>query len=55
MPNTQQNNIQNETEQIHKNKKSLNQFQYGLMQIKKIQVKKKTKDGSFSNQKKYKI
>ena len=49
MPNTQQNNIQNEIEQIKKEiyyktdlkktKKSLNQFQNGLMKIKRIQVK----------------
>ena len=51
MSNTQQNNIQNEIEQIKKeinllqirlkkNEKSLNQFQNGLMQIKRIRVKK---------------
>ena len=51
MPNPQQSNIQNEIEQIKKeinllqdrlkkNKKSLNQFQNGLMYIRKIQVKK---------------
>ena len=51
MPNTQQNNIQNEIEQINKeinllqdrlkkNEKSLNQFQNGLMQIKRMQIKK---------------
>ena len=51
MPNPQQNNIQNEIEQIKKeiyllqnrlkkNKKCLNQFQNGLMHIRKIQVKK---------------
>ena len=51
MPNTQQNNIQNEIEQINKeinllqdrlkkNEKSLNQFQNGLMQIGRMQVKK---------------
>ena len=49
MPNTQQNNIQNEIEQIKKEiyyktdlkktEKSLNQFQNGLMKIKRIQVK----------------
>ena len=51
--------MQNKTEQIkeeinllqdrlNKNKKSLNQFQNGLMQIKRIQVKKAR---FFSNQK----
>ena len=51
MFNIQQNKIQNEIEQIKKeinllqdrlkkNKKSQNQFQNGLMQIKRIQVKK---------------
>ena len=51
MPNPQQNERQNKIEQIkkeinllqdrlNKNKKSLNQFQNGLMQIKRIQVKK---------------
>ena len=51
MSNTQQNNIQNEIEQIkkeidllqdrlEKNEKSLNQFQNGLMHIRKIRVKK---------------
>ena len=51
MPNTQHNNIQNEIEQINKeinllqdrlkkNEKSLNQFQNGLMQIKRIRLKK---------------
>ena len=51
MPNTQQNNIQNEFEQINKemkllqdalkkNGKSLNQFQNGLMHIRRIRVKK---------------
>ena len=59
MPNPQQNKMQNKTEQIkeeinllqdrlNKNKKSLNQFQNGLMQIKTIQVKKAR---FFSNQK----
>ena len=59
MPNPQQNKMQNKTEQIkedinllqdrlNKNKKSLNQFQNGLMQIKRIQVKKAR---FFSNQK----
>ena len=51
MSNTQQNNIQNEFEQINKemkllqdalkkNGKSLNQFQNGLMHIRRIRVKK---------------
>ena len=51
MPNTQENNIQNEIEPINKeinllqdrlkkNEKSLNQFQNGLMQIKRIRLKK---------------
>ena len=51
MLNPQQNKIQNEIEQIKKEinllqdrlkkkEKSLNQFQNGLMQIKRIQVKK---------------
>ena len=51
MPNTQQNNIQNEIEQINneinllqdrlkKNEKSLTQFQNGLMHIRRIRVKK---------------
>ena len=51
MPSIQQNNIQNEIEQINKeinllqdrlkkNEKSQNQFQNGLMQIKRIRVKK---------------
>ena len=51
MSKTQQNNIQNEIEQIKKeidllqdrlkkNEKSLNQFQNGLMYIRKIRVKK---------------
>ena len=51
MSNTQQNNLQNEIEQIKKeidllqdrlkkNEKSLNQFQNGLMHIRKIRVKK---------------
>ena len=50
-PNTQQNNIQNEIDHINKeinllqdilqkNEKSQNQFQNGLLQIKRIQVKK---------------
>ena len=50
MPNTQQNNIQNEIERINKgitlqdrlkkNEKSQNQFQNGLKQIGRIRVKK---------------
>ena len=51
MPNTQQNNIQNQIEHINKeinllqdglkkNVKGLNQFQNGLMHIKRIRVKK---------------
>ena len=51
MPNTQQNNIQNEIEKISKeinllqdrlkeNEKSLNQFQNGLMYIRRTRVKK---------------
>ena len=50
MPNTQQNNIQNEIKQINKeinllqdrqkNEKSLNQFQNGLIHIRRIRVKK---------------
>ena len=51
MPNTQQNNIHNEIEQINKeinllqdrlksNEKSLNQFKYRLMHIRRIRVKK---------------
>ena len=51
MPNTQQNNIQNEIEKISKeinllqdrlkeNEKSLNQFQNGLMHIRRTRVKK---------------
>ena len=51
IPNTQKNNIQNEIEHISKqinllqdrlkkNEKSLNQFQNGLMQIKRIRLKK---------------
>ena len=60
MPNTQQNNIQNEIEQINKeinllqerlkkNEKSLNQFQNGLMHIRKMRVKK-NEGWIFSNQ-----
>ena len=51
MPNTKQNNIQNEIKQINKEinllqdrlkkkEKSLNQFQNGLMYIRRIRVKK---------------
>ena len=51
MPNTQQNNVQNEIEQINneinllqdrlkKNEKSLTQFQNRLMHIRRIRVKK---------------
>ena len=65
MSNTQQNNIQNEIEQIKKeidllqdrlkkNEKSLNQFQNGLMHIRKIRVKK-DKGRFFFKPKKYKI
>ena len=56
MSNTQQNNIQNEFEQINKemkllqdalkkNGKSLNQFQNGLMHIRRIRVKKGQRTG----------
>ena len=63
MANLQQNEIQNEIGQIKreinllqdrlkKNEKSKNQFQNGLMHLKKIRVKKRqTKAGFFSNQK----
>ena len=62
MLNTQQNNIQNEIEQIKKeidllqdrlkkNEKSLNQFQNGLMLIKKIRVKKGQKQDFFQTEK----
>ena len=65
MSNTQQNNIQNEIEQIKKeidlsqdklkkNEKSLNQFQNGLMHIRKFRVKK-DKGQIFFKPKKYKI
>ena len=51
MPNTQQNNVQNEIEQtnkeinllqdmLKKKEKSLNQFQNGLLQIGRIRVRK---------------
>ena len=54
VPNTKQNNIQNKIEQIKKeidllqdslkkNEKSLSQFQHGLMQMRRIQVKKRQK------------
>ena len=59
MSNTQENNIQNEIKQINKeinllqdrqkNEKSLNQFQNGLIHIRRIRVKKRTKDRSLSN------
>ena len=62
MPNPQQNNIQNEIEQIKKeiyllqnrlkkNKKCLNQFQNGLMHIRKIQVKKGRRTDLFQTKK----
>ena len=63
MPNTQQNNnIQNGIKQIKKkvellqdrlkkNEKSLNQFQNGLMLIKKIRVKKGQKQDFFQTEK----
>ena len=62
MPNTQQNNIYNEIKQINKeinllqdrlkkNEKSLNQFQNGLMLIKKIRVKKGQKQDFFQTEK----
>ena len=62
MPNTQENNIQNEIEPINKeinllqdrlkkNEKSLNQFQNGLMLIKKIRVKKGQKQDFFQTEK----
>ena len=58
--------MQNEIEQIKKDinilqdrlkkdEKSLNQFQNGLMRIKKTQVKKKDKGRIFFKPKKYKI
>ena len=64
-PNTQQNNIQNEIDHINKeinllqdilqkNEKSQNQFQNGLLQIKRIQVKK-DKGQIFLKPKNYKI
>ena len=49
MSNTQQNNIQNEFEQINKEMKllqdALNQFQNGLMHIRRIRVKKGQRTG----------
>ena len=65
MPNTQQNKIQHEIEQINKeinllqdgltkNEKRLNQFQNGLLQIGRIRVKKGQKT-DLSKTKKYKI
>ena len=65
MPNLQQNNIQNKNEQINKEitllqdrlkkkKKSQNQFQNGLNQIRRIRVKK-DKGQIFLKPKKYKI
>ena len=65
MPNLQQNNIQSENEEIHKeitllqdrlkkNEKSQNQFQNGLNQIRRIRVKK-DKGQIFLKAKKYKI
>ena len=64
-PNTQQNNIPNEIDYINKeinllqdilqkNEKSQNQFQNGLLQIKRIQVKK-DKGQIFLKPKNYKI
>ena len=67
MPNLQQNNIQNEIEQIKKeidllqdrlkkNEKSLNQFQNGLMHIRREEYElKKDKGQIFLKPKKYKI
>ena len=66
MLNPQQNKMQNEIEQIKKDinilqdrlkkdEKSLNQFQNGLMRIKKTHVKKKDKGRIFFKPKKYKI
>ena len=58
MPNTQQNNIQNEInllqDRFKKNEKSLNQFQNGLKQIGRIRVKK-DKGRIILKPKKYKI
>ena len=61
IPNTQQNNIQNEIKQINKetnslqdrlkkNETNLNQFQNELMHIRRNTSKKRKKDESFSNQ-----
>ena len=38
-------------DRLKKNEKSQNQVQNGLMHIGRLWVKKRTKDGSFSNQK----
>ena len=65
MLNSQQNNIQNEIEQINKkinllqdrlkkNEKNLNQFQNGLIHIRRIPVKK-VKRRTFFKPKKYKM
>ena len=58
MPNTQQNNIQNEInllqDRLKKNEKSMNQFQNGLKQIGRIRVKK-DKGRIILKPKKYKI
>ena len=58
MPNTQQNNIQNEInllqDRLKKNEKSLNQFQNGLKQIGRIRAKK-DKGRIILKPKKYKI
>ena len=58
MPNTQQNNIQNEInllqDRLKKKEKSLNQFQNGLKQIGRIRVKK-DKGRIILKPKKYKI
>ena len=60
MSNLQQNEINQIEKKINllqdrlkKKEQSLNQFQNGLKQIKRIRVKKKAKVGFFSNQKKY--
>ena len=59
MSNLQQNEINQIEKKINllqdrlkKKEQSLNQFQNGLKQIKRIRVKKKAKVGFFSNQKK---
>ena len=58
MSNTQQNNMQNEInflqDRLKKNEKSLNQFQNGLKQIGRMQVKK-DKGRIIFKPKKYKI